>query len=296
MLHILFLILKIIGIILLAILGIAVALVCIVLFVPIRYRLKAETTNGLSGLLLEFKATWLFHLVSAYAIYKETELEWKARIAWKKLGGDDELPDEEEFEDVTDDIVEDIVENVETVKEKTDTQKIPQETSQETSKQRESDRKESPDKRKKRKETKKQKKHEKTSWLDKIKCTIKGICDKIKNIKEFITDETHILAVVHLKDELVYFLKKIKPDKIKGYFRFGLEDPYNTGQILALLSILYPFYGENVEIYPEFEKEILEGDIFMKGRIHLIHLMIPICKLYFDDNIKVAYHNFKSLK
>ena len=106
-------------------------------------------------------------------------------------------------------------------------------------------------------------------------------------------EETHIQAFLRLKKEIFFFIRKIKPDKIKGYIRFGLEDPYNTGQVLAVLSVLYPFYGENIQIYPEFEQEIIEGDVFFKGRIHLIHLLLVLGRAYFDKNVKTAYKNLQ---
>ena len=78
MLHILFLILKIIGIILLVILGITLTLIGVVLLVPIRYRMKTETTNGMKGLRTEVKANWLLHLISAHITYQKEELDWQA--------------------------------------------------------------------------------------------------------------------------------------------------------------------------------------------------------------------------
>jgi hypothetical protein len=137
---------------------------------------------------------------------------------------------------------------------------------------------------------------EKENWFQKIKCTILEICDKIKNIKEYLTNETHIQAFLRLKKELIFFVRKIKPDKINGYLRFGLEDPYNTGQVLAILSVLYPFYGEHFQVYPEFEQKIIEGDVFLKGRIHFMHLLLVLGRLYFDKNVKTAYKNYKTIK
>ena len=85
MLHILFLILKIIGIILLVILGITLALIGVVLFVPIRYQMKTETTNGMKNLKTEAKANWLLHLISAHITYQDEELDWHVRVGWKKF-------------------------------------------------------------------------------------------------------------------------------------------------------------------------------------------------------------------
>lgn len=85
MLHILLLILKIIGIILAVILGILVLLVCIVMFVPVRYEATALCPGTLAGSKGKAKVTWLLHLVRADIYYKENRLKWRLRIGWKKF-------------------------------------------------------------------------------------------------------------------------------------------------------------------------------------------------------------------
>ena len=287
MLHILFLILKIIGIILLVILGIALTLVGTVLFVPVRYRVKTETTDGMKGVRAEAKATWLFHLISAFVTYQEEELDWKIRIGWKKIRASEE--------DVG------IEENVEE-KTSSDTKKTTS-TEETSSKEKASgeekasdDKKSSVKKTTSNEESASDQSKKKDNWIEKIKCTIREICDKIKNIEDFLMEEAHIQAFLRLKKELVFLIKKIKPDKMKGYLRFGLEDPYNTGRVLAVFSVFYPFYGENIQIYPEFEREIIEGDVYFKGRIHLIHLLLVFGRTYFDKNVKTAYKKLKELR
>ena len=98
MLHILLLILKIIGIIIAAILGILVLLVCVILFVPIRYEAGAEFDGTLKGVKARVKVTWLARLFKAIAGYEGQELSWSVRIAWKtmKSGQDDKKTVEKE--------------------------------------------------------------------------------------------------------------------------------------------------------------------------------------------------------
>ena len=274
MLHILFLILKIIGIILLIILGITLTLVGVVLFVPIRYRVKTETTNGMKGLKTEGRVTWLLHLISAQITYQDETWDWLVRVGWKKFRA------REEDTEIADDIGTE--EETDLVSEK----KISTEKKVISGKRDDFDEMDDSD----------EDVVEKENWFQKIKCTILEICDKIKNIKEYLTNETHIQAFLRLKKELIFFVRKIKPDKINGYLRFGLEDPYNTGQVLAILSVLYPFYGEHFQVYPEFEQKIIEGDVFLKGRIHFMHLLLVLGRLYFDKNVKTAYKNYKTIK
>ena len=70
------------------ILGILVLLVCIVVFVPVRYEINGRAGGKISELRIKGKVTWLFSLVRADVYFKENKLKWRLRIAWKKnLGG-----------------------------------------------------------------------------------------------------------------------------------------------------------------------------------------------------------------
>ena len=85
MIHILFLILKIIGWILLFLLAILLLLILTILFYPVKYRLSAKGENTLDTLVAYGKVSWLFHLISGSASYEHGELKWKLRLAWKKF-------------------------------------------------------------------------------------------------------------------------------------------------------------------------------------------------------------------
>lgn len=265
MIHILFLILKIIGIMLLVILGLIVLTVTIVHVVPVQYQIKAETTDGIDGLMIHAKAHWFFNLIYAYFDYRNKETTWQVRIGWKKLN----------------------TKRKKKRRKKANQVKLSEEQKTET----------------KHTEEKAEQKAEKKNWFQKIKCTIVDIYDKIKKMLEakgrwvdFVTDETHLIAFKRIKDEVFLLAKHMGPRDIQGYIRFGLEDPYRTGQVLAALSILYPFYGEQLQIYPEFEKEILEGNIQVKGRVSVTRFLLFIYRIYADKDIKKAYGNFKLLK
>lgn len=72
MLHILLMILKIAGIILAVLLCTVLFLILIVLFVPIRYRVKAAGELGAEiPAQAEVKITWLLHIVNAALVYRE---------------------------------------------------------------------------------------------------------------------------------------------------------------------------------------------------------------------------------
>ena len=53
--------------------------------------------------------------------------------------------------------------------------------------------------------------------------------------------------------EIKSLIFHIKPKKLQGNIRFGLEDPCLTGEILAVAGVFYPLYGEYFTIEPFFE-------------------------------------------
>lgn len=240
MLHILFLILKIIGIILLTILGILILLLGTVFLMHANYLIQAETEDGIRALSFEAKVHWFLHLFTAYYIYKDNQSDWQLRIGWKTFNHKDHKLS-----------------------------------------------------------ARSEKKHK----TKKIKCTNLKICDKIKAIWEtkekatsFLTDDIHVEAFRIVKREIGVLARHMRPRRIRGFVRFGFEDPYRTGQVLAGLSILYPFYGEHVEIYPDFEQKILEGDLYVKGHIRMVHLATLLWRLFFNRYIRKTYIDYKKIK
>ena len=97
MLHILFLILKIIGIILAVILGLILLVICIILFVPICYKADLHGSGNARELTVHAKVSWLFGLIKAVFALENGKTDLSVRIAWKKLW--DSNPVEDKAED-----------------------------------------------------------------------------------------------------------------------------------------------------------------------------------------------------
>ena len=275
MLHILLLILKILGIIIAAILGILVLLICIVLFVPIRYEISAKCDGTIESLKAKGRVTWLLHLIRADFYFKEKQLKWKLRIAWikktnqlkKKIRKEDEPNEKTKKSETTEETLEknQTVETGEKLEEKLDktSENVQQEESQKDAEKNESIVGQTSERISENKEDSKAEKetlHQKIEKLiNKIKCTFKDICDKIKVVLEkkekltgFIKDEVHVKAYQKTKKSLLILLKRLKPKTTEIRARFGFEDPYLTGQVLAGLSVIYPIIGGVTEIYPDF--------------------------------------------
>lgn len=288
MLHILLLLLKIIGIVLLVILGILVLALCIALFVPLRYQGKASAEGTAESIKVKLRFSWLFHLFAGYMVYEEQKMEWQVRILWRKLNRGDKAAEDDERETVKDAIEESEsakLENADSKNKESKAEKISRASNSVTSKQTE------------------QKKQKKPNFIEKIKYTIRNFCDKIRlliekkeDLEKFLNDEIHRSAWTSLKTEVFRLLRFIKPRKLQLNLHFGFDDPSVTGKTLAALSMLYPFYGDHVRIVPDFENAIFEGEAFIKGKIHGVHAIRLAWSLFFDKNIQTTYKRITNWK
>jgi len=304
MLHILLLILKIIGIILAVILGIIILLLCIILFVPIRYEISAKCDGTIESLKAKVMALWLLHFIRADVFVKGKLVKWKVRAAWitKSNVVKEKRKEEKNDEKVEEQVVE--TENPEEAPKVSDegceeTPKVSDEECEETPRIHEERREETV--REDSKELSKESK--KPNVFEKIKQKIQSVIEKIKDLiqkkeklTEFITSEIHVNAFKKAKKELFILLKKLKPKKIYIKLKYGFEDPYTTGQVLALLGMLYPFLGDTTEIIPDFENQVLEGSVYLKGRIRVLHFAVLAWRLFWCKDIRTSYKDIRNFK
>lgn len=119
---------------------------------------------------------------------------------------------------------------------------------------------------------------------------------KIKLISDFIKDEINRQGFKITYSSLKRLIKHILPRKLKSRIVFGTGDPCSTGQALGVMSILYSFYGDKIQIIPDFEHKIFEGKHYARGRIRLITLLIIVVKLILDKRFQQLKKNYQILK
>lgn len=125
---------------------------------------------------------------------------------------------------------------------------------------------------------------------------ISSICDKMKGLfgkaryyKELFEKESTDNALVLLRDEVLYKLKVLKPSKYRMNMLYGFDDPALTGEITGVLSLVFLSSGKNVTFTPDFEQKVFEGELFMKGGIKVITVLIILWKLYFNEDFREFY-------
>lgn len=280
-------ILKLIGTILLVLLGIIVALLLLVLFVPIRYYVSGELETEIA---VHAKVTWLLHLISFVVDYEKGEAVTSLRILGirkKAKGKRKSALEEEAWEDEPEDAawdelsVDEPEEKLET--EQTDKAQAETGASDETTESRMASG--SLEKEHKEKSSRIQK------FLDtvrRLKNALGQLRGKASSVKEIITDEANHSIVKAVLAELGYLLKHFRFRKLVTDLRFSAGDPAATGQALGVMCLFPILYRYQVSVIPDFEAEefYIKGTFEVKGHVRTVHLVVTLLHLWKKKEVR----------
>lgn len=323
MIHILFMILKALGILLLVLLFLVLLIVCTVLFLPFCYRAQVlKEEEGFACVKASGRVSWLFGVVALTASYEEQKPEaqillfgasletWKRRL--KKIRrGEASVPRTEENE------TENALEAEKTAEQKAPDQKEKQQKV--TAQKEQPEQEQEPDAPKKsilerffgRIEYLPEKLLNLASrllqtafrllelpfrLLEKLEQKIQAgrrLKRKWESVKKFFRSKMFREALLHAKKEVLYFLKKAAPKKVTGTVRFGFDDPALTGETLGILGMIYGKLPKDLSIQPDFEQEILQGDVRMKGSFQAVTAAGIALRLFRDQNLRKTIRHFK---
>lgn len=310
MLHIVLLILKILLITVLILLGIALVLLLLILFAPVRYKVYAEKHEKF---MCKIKASWLGFVLCFKATYDQEGFIYKlksfggtlvtnagmtddqtgdniqdkkAKKAEKKAEKKEKKMQEKEAKGLKASSSQVEKQPVGTVVEEEDIQFITDDSDLEP---------------------------KKTSIFEKIgklldklviaaKNKITALVEKCRSLKNKADQYKRFIRASHtrqawevVKKNLIKLLKHIKPKKIRGNITYGTGDPASTGQQLGYMSIALPLYYKKIEITPDFSQKILDGDIFIKGRLRVFNILIYVCKVVLNKYVKKTQAHFKKI-
>ena len=308
------------GILLLVILGLVLAVLLAVLFVPIRYEAEGSFKGEPAA---KGRVSWLWRLFSCQVVY-DGEAEVSLRIFGVKTGRKKEAADGAEEAEIPEPVV--------TAREKHPEKKEPAggnkpgeeepvsgsqpgeecpapempETCERTSAEKlKSDAaKAAPEQPGAETETGKKrqkKKRIRQNPFQKIKVTFQRICGKLKTaeekwqkLRDFLEKEENKNTFRLLKRQVIRLFRHILPGKVSGKVRFGFEDPYTTGRILTYISPFYGWYGRKIQVIPVFDEQVLEGEISLKGRIRIATLLFIGFQVWRDKNFRTLLKRWKA--
>ncbi len=288
-------VLKIIGGVLLFLLGFLLLALCLVFFVPVRYRVLAKLLEGQEAQ-LRVQVSWLLHLVTFFFVQEEGESRssmWifgirlkpkkekkkkskernneqqasRATLMSKKRAAKEEARTEAEREN-------------ETEAEPTDREEtLWESTREETTKPFAED------------EPKKTERLGKAAFFERQKALgrrLKTLCGQLGTWKERLFREENKSVVLAVLAELKYLLGHFKFRKLIADIQFCAGDPAATGQALGVLSMLPFLYGKQVAVFPDFEGDeaYVRGEVSLKGRMRVIHFAASLVRLWKEKEVR----------
>ncbi len=310
-------VLKIIGIVILVLLGLILFLLLLVLFVPVRYRGIGSYQNG--TFMTTLRVSWLLHIVSVMGAYQnEQELHLVLKIfgipffdtfrnkkakstktkrrpaseiqaassdedSGANWGTDEDFESQEDFYQEYEEFEADTRDTFHTTAIQTPSEK------------------DDAGKRHARKPFRKLNIIQKikdffskfVNFFKKLKFTFNKVCDTMVRIKKNIKYYLEILQRDSTKQALTVcwgqfgrIIRKIAPRKFSVNLHLGFEDAAMMGQVLAVWGMLYPVHMGAVDIQPEFDQTVLEGEFSFRGRVSVFVFVHAGCILFFNKDLK----------
>lgn len=287
MIQVILLLLKIIGIVLAVLLLTVLLVLALVLFVPIRYRARIihhPEKDDIFG-----RVSFLFPLVVFRFRYFEKVFSYKGRAfgipfvdSMKEKKEKTDKPGKQKKTDLPAGIA-----TVDTETEKETQEILEKITPLNTEKAK----------------TEKNRQEKKPSFFEKIRDTIVGILRKISRLLRQKDELMRILEKQETKASLAFAWGKLKktilhiiPKKVKGYLIYGSADPATTGQVLGIISAVYAMTGPVIRIVPDFERERLECDLELRGRLQIFTVLVIVLKVYLNKELKQLLQEIKNIK
>lgn len=125
--------------------------------------------------------------------------------------------------------------------------------------------------------------------LDTIK-KVKGASDRLKEkfekARTFVTDEDNKKLLHFIIAQIKALIKVIRPKKYKIEAKIGFEDPAVMGKVLAYVSIFYGISGVDLSLEPVFGENVKEGSVSLKGSIRIFSLLVIALRVYRNEQLK----------
>lgn len=140
-------------------------------------------------------------------------------------------------------------------------------------------------------------------FFEKIRYTIRKICDKIKYIlknisfyKELWNDPDTKGLLQHAGKRIGHILKRLRPRKLNVNARIGTGSPDTTGYLYGIYGMILPKLGKGVCITPDFEQAILEGDFKASGHFTVACVLFHSARLLMDKRLQQLKHKIRTFQ
>ena len=139
-------------------------------------------------------------------------------------------------------------------------------------------------------ELKKEKNYYGGKKLNNIFFTVKNIYNRFLHLKNYPEKDKIIRYTFNFIKEL--FLAD-KPKKFKADLLVGFDDPSSTGKFIGLMAIISELLPFSICFFGDFENEVFQGNMEMKGRTNVFKICIPTLRYIFKAPVWKLIKNRK---
>lgn len=103
-------------------------------------------------------------------------------------------------------------------------------------------------------------------------------------------------TIRRLLGEIRELVRYLSPTKMRGEIVLGTGDPASTGLVFGGLSLFPVFYQDGVHITPDFEEKRFEAQGYIKGRLRLLYFLRLLFRFYKDSELKHLWKQYNKVK
>lgn len=290
-------ILKVIGIVILAVIGVVLAAFCYLLFLPVHLKLYAANDKEW---MFRLKLLGFLRFFQIRAEYLSGELIWSVRAFWgrvivfpreekeqgQKQAGQkpEQKQDWDQKQQREQKQKQDQKQGQEQKREQD--RKQGQEQKQEQEQKREQDQKQGQVQNRERKNAPPEKQAVKRERGESV-----SVGEKFQSFRLRRLTPAEKRAIGFLWQELIWYLRKIKPTLAEADALYSLGDPAWTGEFTGILSLWPSAYGKKIQFCPDFESDdpYFQGYIQLESKFYAIHLVKVLLRVYFNKDCKKLF-------
>ena len=275
-------ILSILGIILLILLGTLLAIVLLVLFMPIVYWASGSAHAG--EYQFRFRFRWLFGLVRGEFTYPEGGA-LRIKALWMTLfDSSAKRRNARDSEAATESMQEQEPESAEETKAAESTQNSGEREDASTPSQG--------------KLQEQEKKPEESVSKEPLFTKLSGLKEKLQPYLAIVRDEDNQALIRHASGRLGRILKSIRPRVLRLEVLIGTGEPDTTGYAYGAFWAVKPFLGRKcrIAVTPDFERQILEGEVFLRGHVMAAVLLYHVVRVISDKRLRQLLDQLKKIQ
>ena len=136
-------------------------------------------------------------------------------------------------------------------------------------------------------------------WLQNVIKIVRKMKKKVHSVQDLVDilrSDAGKAFICIVKENVIHLWKQIHPRRMRGKVIFVTGDPCSTGELLGVFALFYAWYGNGVQIVPDFEQKRIEGNVSFRGRIRMITLICIAWRIIKNKDGRKLLHEWEKWK